>query len=143
MKRTILSLLFVGIASLFLAGDPALTLPFVGLMLPGFGLWPTEPYAIAMMIVDAIAATVILYRPAGKAQALVGLTFLLQIGVHAGRLMNGEAADLNLYWWGLSLLAFLQIFVVGGWWIHERVSRRGAVHADGPISRPAYHKGVD
>src|SRR5687768_9038001 len=73
MRRTVGALLLVGVVSLFLAGDPALRL--LGLTLPGLGLWPTEPYAIAMIIVDALAAWAILWHPAGKAQSLIGLTF--------------------------------------------------------------------
>lgn len=128
MKRTIFSLVGVLIASMILVD---------------WLVWPSENYALGMIVVDVIAAAIILWRPAGKAQAIIGLTFLLQIGVHAGRLANGEQADFLLYWWGLSLLAFLQLFVMGGWWIHERLSRGGDVHAGSPLPSPAYRKGVE
>jgi hypothetical protein len=127
MKRTILTLAAV------LAVSFVLTEALV---------WPSEEWALVMMGIDAIAATVILFHPAGKAQSAIGLTFLLQIGVHAGRVLNGSQADLNLYWWGLSILAFLQLAIIGGWWVHERLSRRGAVHRGGAAPDPAYRKGV-
>lgn len=132
MKRTAYTLLAVGMIGYLLAEQA---------VFPQLA-WPTETYAILMMIVDAIGATIILIHPAGKVQSIIGLTFLLQIGVHAGRVFNGQSADLNNYWWGLSLLAVLQLVLTGGWWVNEQLSRSRAVHRDSPLASPAHRKGV-
>jgi len=82
------------------------------------GLWPTVPYSLAMIAVDAAACVIITWHPAGKWQSVVGLSYILQIGVHLGRVANGDNADMDALWWGLSILALLQMFLVGGWWIN-------------------------
>ena len=128
MKRTAAAILAVLVASLIL----------VQVL-----IWPSPNYAIGMMIVDAIAAWVILWHPAGRFQSLIGLTFLLQIGVHAGRLLNGENADMFNYWLGLSLLAFLQLGLVGGWWVHERVRGVGPVRRGGPVPVTSHSTRLD
>jgi hypothetical protein len=81
------------------------------------GLWPSVAYSLAMIAIDAIACIVITWHPAGRWQSVVGLSYILQIGVHIGRVFNGDNADLVSFWWGLSILAVLQMFLVGGWWI--------------------------
>jgi hypothetical protein len=111
---------------------------FVSLFFVQALVWPSPTYAIAMMVVDALAAWVILWHPAGKVQSLIGLTFLLQIGVHTGRILNGVNADLFNYWLGLSLLAFLQLGLVGGWWLYERVRGSSFVRSGGPVSPSPY-----
>src|SRR5688572_14489429 len=57
----------------------------ISLVLSAVGNWTAESYAIAMMTVDAVAAAIILIRPAGRAQAVIGLTFLLQITIYLAR----------------------------------------------------------
>lgn len=128
MKRTALTLLAVLAISFVLT--PVL-------------VWPSENWALAMMAVDGLAATVILFHPAGKAQSLIGLTYLLQIGVHAGRLMNGDQADFWLYWLSLSILAFLQLLILGGWWINERAPWGRAVRRGGTLPDPAYLESME
>lgn len=88
------------------------------------GLWPTVPYSFAMIAVDAAACAIITWHWAGRWQAVVGLSYILQITVHIGRVFNGDQADLNSFWWGLSLLAMLQILLVGGWWLNDCVGLR-------------------
>ena len=105
--------------------------------------FPGEPYCLTMLVVDALAAAVVLIRPAGKAQALVGATLACQMGLYAGRLLNGENADINHLWWGLSVLAFAQLFLVGGWWVHERVNRRRHFHRWDPVTLAAHRKGLE
>lgn len=105
--------------------------------------FPGESYSVYMMVVDLIAATVILIRPAGRMQSLIGLSFLLQIGFYAGRLLNGDRADLDLFWWGLSVLALLQLALLAGWWFYERVPWRRLVRGRGPVPRPAHREGVE
>lgn len=128
MKRTLYTLVACGLISLWFAGLLA---------------WPSIEYAMGMMAVDAVAATIVLFNPAGRAQSLIGLTFLLQCGVHAGRIMNGNNADIDNYWAGLSILAFLQLFIAGGWWLHEYVYRRRHVHRDSPVPAPSHIEGME
>lgn len=135
MKRTAATIFAVCLVSLFLAGFE----------LPGFawtGLldWTSPTYAVCMMLVDTIAAAVVLIRPAGKAQALVGVTYLVQIGFYAGRLLNGENADINNLWLGLTVMAMLQLVLVGGWWIYERVTWGDTVHRRDPVPVTSHHK---
>lgn len=120
MIRTVLTLLGVGLASLIL-GDPA------------YLAWPSVNYAMAMLVIDAIGGAIVIIRPAGKAQSIIGLTFLLQCGAHAGRILNADNADLYIYWLELSILAILQIIVAGGWWIHDRVSGKRVLRRGGPL----------
>lgn len=128
MKRTVFAILAVGLFSLFLAKQN---------LFPDLR-WPTEGYSLAMMAADAIAGIVVLIHPYGKVQRLIGLTFLLQMGVHAGRLLNGDNADLNLFWQGLSVLAFLQLILVGGWGLYEWLDRRRSVRSHRPVAAPAH-----
>lgn len=130
MIRTVLTLLGVGLASLIL-GDK------------DFLAWPSVNYAMGMLAIDAIGGAIVLIRPAGKAQSIIGLTFLLQCGVHAGRILNAENADIYNYWLGLSILAFLQLIIAGGWWIHDRVSGKRVLHRGGPLPSSANMEGME
>lgn len=106
MRRTICTVFAVMLAAWFLAD-----------------LWPGLKYAAAMIGIDALACTIITWHPAGKWQAVVGLSYVLQIGVHIGRIFSGDNADIYRYFWGLSLLAILQLLLIGGWWLHGRMGR--------------------
>jgi hypothetical protein len=104
MKRTVLTLLVVY----------GLQLAYAGLIGYNTG------WSIFMFCVDALACRIITWQPAGKWQGYVGLSFILQMGVHAGKAgaeLLGYAPDINLYWWVLTALAFLQLALVGGWWL--------------------------
>lgn len=81
---------------------------------------PTDSvtHAIFMLCADALACFVITWHPAGKWQSVIGLSYILQIGAHVGRLAANNP-DMSFYWWGLSLLAYVQLIFVGGWWIAE------------------------
>jgi hypothetical protein len=79
----------------------------------------TEAHAIFMFGVDALAAFNILRHPAAKWQSLIGAAFVLQLGMHIGRLAANNP-DMNFYFAGLSVTAFVQLFLVGGWWLDER-----------------------
>jgi hypothetical protein len=124
MIRTVLTLAGVGLVSLVLGRADFLA-------------WPSVDYAMAMLAVDAIGGAIVLIRPAGKAQSIIGLTFLLQCGVHAGRILNSQDADIYNYWLGLSILAFLQIVIAGGWWINDRVSGKRLVRRGRPLPAPS------
>lgn len=109
-------------------------------------LWPGVEWSWVMLGLDFVAGVIVLLRPAGKWQSVIGLSFLLQIGLHAGRALNGAFADLPLYWWGLTGLAFVQLFLVAGWWVHERFynghnGHRGGAHIAG-ASAP-HRKGME
>lgn len=104
--------------------------------------FPSESYCVYMMVVDLIAAAVILIHPAGKMQSLIGLSFLLQIGFYAGRLANGDQADLDLFWWGLSVLALLQLALLAGWWFYERVPWSRLVRSRGENPHPAHRESL-
>lgn len=83
------------------------------------GGWPSTHYALEMIAVDSAALVVICARPAGKWQSIIGLSFILQVATHIGRIISGADADINSYWGGLSAIAVLQLLLVGGWWLHE------------------------
>lgn len=82
------------------------------------GWWPSVEWAAMMLTADVFACIIITWHPAGKWQAITGLSYILQIGVHLGRIFNGDSADVTSYWWALSLLALLQVLLLGGWWLH-------------------------
>jgi hypothetical protein len=107
-------------------------------------LWPfpSEPYCLTMLVADALAAAVVLIRPAGRAQAAIGITFLVQMGFYAGRLLNGDRADFDNLWWGLSSMAFLQIVLVGGWWLYERAPRRRHLPGGGSVPASSHREGM-
>ena len=86
-------------------------------------LWPDRSWSAAMIGVDAVAALIITLRPAGKVQSLIGLSFIPQIGLHLGRFLNGAEANMVMYFWGLSVLGFLQLGFLVGWWFYDRIAR--------------------
>lgn len=108
MLRTTLAILANGLVSLALAR---------------LLVWPSDSYTIGMIVVNFIAAGIVLVHPNGKTQKLVGLTFILQNGVHLAKLFTGTGADLSIYWAWLSAFAILQLVLVGGWWLYELVGR--------------------
>lgn len=79
--------------------------------------WPSPRYAWGMVAVDFVALAIICWRPAGKWQSMIGATYAIQIAIHFGRIIVGENADMNAYWWGLSIAAILQLLLLGWWWI--------------------------
>jgi hypothetical protein len=104
------------------------------------GLWPGEGWSALMIAFDALACIVITWHPAGRWQSVIGLSYILQIGVHIGRIANGDSADLVSYWWGLALLAVLQLLLIGGWWITDvfgfHLGRRNSRSAAAPPRHP-------
>lgn len=127
MFRTVIALCVVLGVSLFLASEMD---------------WVSKPYAVAMAIVDTLAAVAVLIRPAGKAQAMIGLTFLLQVMAYIARIVTANP-DFDIYWWELSLLAFLQLTILGGWWLHELADRSRAVPWFSRVAHSAHRKGMD
>lgn len=104
--------------------------------------WPSVFYSLAMISIDALACLVITWHPAGRWQSVVGLSYILQIGVHIGRIFNGENADITSFWWGLSLLAVLQMILVGGWWLHDCLGLRLRWSGAYPVLGRSRHSGL-
>lgn len=139
MKRSVYALLAVGVVSMILANDSVGVWPF---LLPGFDLWPSSTYGLLMMGVDFVAAWIVLWRPAGKIQSLLGITLVFQMGVHAGKLLRGADTNFEYYYWALSVLAIAQLLLVGGWWLHERITWSDRVPDRRPSPVPAHRKGL-
>lgn len=127
MKRSVYALFLVGVVSLILASLMD---------------WTTSPYGLAMMGVDFVAALVILWRPAGKFQSLLGITLVVQMGIHAGKLLRGADTNFDYYYLALSVLAILQLVLVGGWWLHERLTWSSGLPDRSENIVPAHRKGV-
>lgn len=104
-------------------------------------LWPGVSWAIAMIVIDTLACIAITWHPAGKWQSLIGLSYILQIGVHIGRIA-AQNPDIVSYWWGLSILAFVQLLLIGGWWLYDGLGFH--FRRSDPDSRPhpSRHQGV-
>lgn len=107
MRRTVLTILAVMLAAWSLSG-----------------LWPTVGYAWAMIGVDSLAIIAICWHPAGKWQSAVGAIYVIQVGIHIGRIFLGDNTDMFAYWLGLSVTAIVQLMLLGGWGIHEWLVRR-------------------
>lgn len=98
-------------------------------------------HAVVMFCIDALACWNIVRQPAALWQSLVGSSFVIQLGMHIGRLAANNP-DMNFYWNGLSVMAFCQLFLVGGWWLDER----GLFRRRRPRHSPAFEahrKGMD
>ena len=113
------------------------TIAFVCALQFVIGRWFLDPaskeHALAMIAVDTLACIMVTIPPVSTWQKAVGLTFILQIGGHFGRLAANNP-DMSFYWWGLSVLAFVQLIFVGGWWAGERDLSR---HRSDPDLLPA------
>lgn len=118
IMRATLAVLACGVASLILA-------PWL--------VWPSDAYAFAMMLVDAVAAYIVLRPPPSLWSAILGATYLTQIGLHAGRIIRGPS-DMSSYYLGLSFMAIAQLAVIGGWWLDERLVRRHFVRRDRAVA---------
>lgn len=80
-----------------------------------------EPWALFFAL-DVIAALVILIMPAGKMQSLIGTTFLIKLAFDTAyglAVFYGYPEPVK-YWWALTILGFIQLLLVGGWWLSER-----------------------
>ncbi len=126
MKRTVLTVFTVLVAAWLLRG-----------------YWPGTEYAAMMIGVDALACIAITWHPAGRWQSVVGLSYVMQIIVHIARIIRGADVDFDLYWWALSLLAFLQLFLIGGWWAHGKFVGRRRRNSPRPISNLAHSQSME
>jgi hypothetical protein len=103
-------------------------------------VWPSDAYAFAMMAVDAIAAYIVLKPPPALWSAIIGATYLTQIGLHAGRIIRGDS-DMSGYYLGLSFMAFAQLAIIGGWWLDERLIRRHVIRRLRAAAAPTHREG--
>lgn len=152
MSHTLIYLaaLFVVSVMSFITGEKAM-LRTVGAL---FGAWVLNwgyvtltgsytPWAW-FTAVDAIAAAIILIRPAGKVQGLIGVCFLVQIAQHvaygANYLENGYSWDAAmLHWTVQQVIAFIKLFLVGAWaaWNGKAAYLR-LFHRHRRVSHPAH-----
>jgi len=74
------------------------------------------PWAFNILI-DGIAAAIILARPAAKFQSVLGAIYLAQISISCGYGLNEikDTAEPLIYYNMLSLLGWLQLLILGGW----------------------------
>lgn len=130
MKRTAITLVIVYALQLLYAGTI------------GYNL----SWSIFMFCIDGIAARIITWEPAGKWQGYVGLSFILQMGVHAGKFgaeLLGNSVYFDLYWWTLTGLAFLQLLLIGGWFFVGDNNSNGHRSGNDPPLAPAHQKSTE
>lgn len=70
------------------------------------------------IITDALAASIIMMRPAGRFQSMLGATYVVQVVIHAAFLLRvsltGQADEI-IYYENLTIWAFIQLGVIGVW----------------------------
>lgn len=69
------------------------------------------------ILTDALAAWAILRHPAGKMQAALGGTYAVQLVMHSsyGAREWWSVPDPNAYYDMLTIVAYAQLFILGGW----------------------------
>jgi len=70
------------------------------------------------IITDSLAASLIMMRPAGRFQSVLGATFIVQVVIHAAFLLRVAltgSADEVVYYENLTIWAFIQLGVIGVW----------------------------
>jgi hypothetical protein len=65
--------------------------------------------------IDALSAFAILYPPAGRAQALIGWTYMAQIIMHVVFATSNPLIADYAYWQILTWIAWVQLILLGGW----------------------------
>lgn len=80
-------------------------------------------YSVFMILVNTLAASIVLRHWAGRWQAVIGCTFVLQIGTDTGRVASDiyfQATDMDAVYWMTVTLAYVQLAILGGWFWDER-----------------------
>jgi len=71
------------------------------------------------MAADTLAAIVILTRPAGRVQAYIGATYLIEVAFHSAygiHLGQGYSRTAQMHYWQiLQVIAYVQVALLGGW----------------------------
>lgn len=70
------------------------------------------------VLTDAFAASLIMMRPAGRFQSVLGATYIVQVVIHAAFLLRVAltgSADEVVYYENLTIWAFIQLGVIGVW----------------------------
>jgi hypothetical protein len=108
-----------------------------------FSWWVDDGVYLAwfMIAVDAVSAWIITWRPAAKWQAVIGLTYVIQIASHIGRLAANNP-DLEAYGWGLTVVSFAQLLLVAGWWGHAKLSRHHGRGSDYTVAAKAHRQSL-
>ncbi len=95
------------------------------------------------LIIDTITAAVMLYRPAGKWQAILGISYVAQLACHVGygvRITFLGGADATLYYDWLAAIAFVQLFIVGAWGVGGLWNSLGRWHRRHSGAAKARHR---
>jgi hypothetical protein len=94
--------------------------------------------------IDTGAAAAILFRPAGRWQAALGVSYVVQIAMHCGYgllSMRGAQDPMAYYNW-LTGIAWLQLLILGGWcggiW-RGGIADRDRAGGSSPASRAGAH----
>lgn len=101
-------------------------------------------YSAFMILVNALACRVITMRPAAEWQALIGWSFILQIGADTGRVareINVGPGDITFLYWVTTVIAFAQLLLVIGWGVHARLGSPAWWNRRHPVAAPARPEG--
>lgn len=91
-------------------------------------------------ILDTISAIIVLWHPAGRWQALIGVTYALQLICHyAFALARWHPHD---YWFVLTAIAWVQLMILGAWGC-GRIFSHIKLRSDNPKTRASHNKGLD
>jgi hypothetical protein len=94
------------------------------------------------LLLDALAARIILHEPAGKTQAMIGWTYMAQILLHVVYAFSNHSVGAYPYWQVLTAMAFVQLLLLGGWiggsWYHRYFGNRRVTGRPSP----SRHEGV-
>lgn len=94
--------------------------------------------------VDAATAAIILRHPAGRMQAAIGWIYVSQIIAHFVFGIRGDVAAGYDYWLLLTRLAWVQLFILGGWSIGRwgKAARSHRLRIRAAMAGRAPHSGV-
>ena len=80
-------------------------------------------YSVYMILINTLACMLVTWNPAGRWQALIGWSFILQIGTDIGRVASDfyfGMTDMYFVYWATTALAYFQLLLLAGWVIDER-----------------------
>lgn len=66
-------------------------------------------------VIDSASAAIVLHRPAGRMQAIIGTSYLCQITVHLAYGLVDNSLAQQEYWMVLTVVAFIQLVIVLLW----------------------------